>query len=89
MENKQIEDFQHKVKNMTEDQLHGYLAAAKNINRIISLLGVSFIFIMLSYPLIPIITIGAFMVYVFGKTSEGVSKSLALVREQLLKFQKS
>jgi membrane-bound ClpP family serine protease len=89
MENKQLEDFAQRVKKLSEDELKGYMAAANNINRILSLLGVSFIFLMLSYPLIPVITIGGFMVYVFGKTSEGVSKSLALVREQLLKFQKS
>lgn len=87
MENKQLKEFAEKVKSMPVDQLIGYKSAAKNLNRALSFFGISFILLIISYPTIPVITAGSLLVYLLGKTSEGVSLTLDLVKEQLAKLE--
>lgn len=89
MEDSRLVDFRVRVKKMTVEQLNEYISASKIVSRALSVLGVSFILMMIAYPTIPVIAIGGFVVYVFGKTSEGISKSLVLVREQLSKFKET
>lgn len=87
MENKQLEEFAERVKTMSVEQLNSYRAAAKNLNRALSVLGVSFILLIIAYPVLPMIFCGTILVYIFGKTSEGVSLTLDLVKKQLAKLE--
>ncbi len=87
MENKQLTEFAEKVKTMSVEQLNGYKTAAKSINRALSVLGISFIFLIISFPVLPMIFCGSILVYLFSKASEGVSLSLELVKEQLAKLE--
>jgi hypothetical protein len=89
MENKHMTEFAERVKSMSVEQLNGYKSAAKNINRALTFLGVSFILLMISYPVIPMLFCGGILVFVFSKASEGVSLSLTLVKEQLAKLEKT
>lgn len=87
MENEKLTEFAIRVKTMSVEQLQGYKAAAINLNRILSVLGVSFIFLIMSYPVFPIIFCGTILVYLFGKTSEGLSRTLMIVKAQLAKLE--
>lgn len=88
MQNNELAEFEDKIKKMNETQLHTYLIVSKSINRIIASIGVIFLTIMLAFPHISVITIGAFLVFLLAKLGEGVSKTQEIVTNQLLKFRK-
>lgn len=89
MENEGSEEFADRVRAMTAEQLMAYRSAAKNINRALSALGISFILLIILYPVVPMILVGSALVFIFSKTSEGISDSLDIVKARLAKLEKS
>jgi hypothetical protein len=82
-------ELYEKIKTLSLEELKGYEKAAVSSRRFIGLIAVSSIFgaLVASSTLIMIIT--AMFVYVLGNVSVGMNHTLAVIREQIAKTEKT
>jgi len=89
MENKRLTEFSERLKSLNVEQLVAYKESAKKADYMLTVAGVSLILLMMFYPVLPIILFGSIVVFVLGKSSEGLSLSVKLVVEQISKLEKT
>jgi len=88
-EPKNKQELYEKIKTLNLEELYGYERAAVSSRRFIDVIAISFIFGALFFSSTIIMIIVAMLVYVLGNISVGMSRTLNVVREQILKFEKS
>jgi hypothetical protein len=82
-------ELYEKIKTLSLEELHGYERAAISSRRFIDVIAVSSILGALLFSSTTIMIIVGMFVYVLGNVSVGMNRTLAVIREQILKSEKT
>jgi uncharacterized membrane protein len=82
-------ELYEKIKTLSLEELHGYEKAALSSRRFIGLIAVSSIFGALVTSSTLVMCVAGIFVYVLGNVSVGMTHTLAVIREQIIKLEKT
>lgn len=77
------EEFKKRIDTLSAEELKLYYRAARNTSAILDVLGVSTLFVMVTFTHFFIIAPGAILLYIFSNFSVGIGHTKKYIKERL------